>query len=153
MPPHQYGKARPQLWASLLSFTELPVGMAKEIQNCNARASDGSPSNFAQNGWICWILEWGLLFLFLFASWCVLAAIPGCVRPAAGVGSVWMDGLKIGRGVLVGVQDGERMHMAFLTARHVATANGFFRSTSKSADGRRSKTYKGKTILVSGRGE
>ena len=82
--------------------------------------------------WLQELLGWFKFLFSLLVIWCVLAMLPGCKRPAAALGSVWMGGLKIGCGVLVGIPDGDRTHVAFLTARHVATANGFFRLQSKS---------------------
>ncbi len=69
------------------------------------------------------------------AAWCLLwgavSLVPGCGGTSDAVGSVWADHLRLtGCGVLVGVKDGARTRIAFLTARHVATCNGFFRSPS-----------------------
>jgi hypothetical protein len=77
------------------------------------------------------LLCWFKVLFSLLVIWWVLAMLPGCRRPAEALGTVWMDGLKIGCGVLVGIPDGNRTHIAFLTARHVATANGFFRMPSE----------------------
>jgi len=115
--------------AGLLILNEISFIMLGEVQTCSPNR-DSRLFTVARRLW-AEVRSWLCLLVCLMTVWGVLVAIPRWERRAADVlGSVWMGPTKIGSGLLVGVQDGSRTHIAFLTARHVATANGFFRQKS-----------------------
>ena len=100
-----------------------------EQQNTSERHDGGV------RGIIKWLARMLLDCVVIGAVWCLglvlLSMIPGCGKISDAVGSVWMGrATLVGNGVLVGVDDGKRTHIVFLTARHVATCNGFFRCPS-----------------------
>lgn len=76
------------------------------------------------------IIGWSLPLIMILAVWIFLAFVPGCGCASEAMGFVWMGDAFIGCGVLVGFKDGDRTRIAFVTAKHVATCQGFFRNPS-----------------------